>query len=123
VPDSAVLKENDCHPNLAEAIVMLTNELHSIHHDRNLAILEKLASVERTIMASQADLTKQVTDLTAQVGKVGTETRSLLTRITELLAVIAAGGDATPELTAAVAALQAQVQVVDDLVADAPPTP
>lgn len=74
-------------------------------------------------MATQAELTEQVRTLTAKVQKVGTETRTLLTRIEELLAVIANGGQVTPELQAAVDDLQIQVNVVDELVPDAPTEP
>jgi phage shock protein A len=71
-------------------------------------------------MASQAELTTKVNELTAKVTKVSTETRTLLTKIEELLAVIAAGGNATPELEAAIAVLEAQVDIVDALVPDSP---
>lgn len=77
----------------------------------------------KTIMANQVELTKQVTDLTAKVGKISAESRGLLTKIEELLAVIAAGGNVSPELQAAVDALQAQVDVLDALVPDAPTPP
>lgn len=73
------------------------------------------------IMATQQESAAQVTALTAEVTKIGTETRSLLTKIDDLLAVIATGSAQTStELQAAIDALQAQVQVVDDLVPDAP---
>lgn len=73
-------------------------------------------------MANQQELAQQVKDLTAKVNKVGTETRTLLTKIDELTAIIAEGGTTvTPELQAAVDDLQIQVNVVDELVPDAPP--
>ncbi len=72
-------------------------------------------------MATQAELTVQLTAINAQLVKVGTETTTLLTLIDELKAVIA-NAPASPELTAAVAAVAAQAKVVDDMVPD-PPTP
>lgn len=70
-------------------------------------------------MAMQAELTTQVTAATDKLKKIGTETSSLLTKIDELKAVIAAGGAVTPELQAAVDALTTQALVVDELVPDA----
>lgn len=72
-----------------------------------------------SIMATQKELTEQINALTGVVVKVGSETRTLLTKIEELLAVIAAGGEVTPELQTAVDDLKAQVDVVDALVPDA----
>ena len=74
-------------------------------------------------MATQAELTAQVNTLTAKVEKIGTETRSLLTKIDELTEVINTGGEVTPELQGAVDALSAQADVVDQLVPDAPEEP
>jgi len=82
-------------------------------------MLDQILLNQEKIVATQAELAVQVTALTDQVGKIGAETRTLLTRVEELLAVIAAGGEVTPELQAAVDGLKAQVQVVDDLVPDA----
>jgi len=77
-------------------------------------------------METQAQSAARVTALTAEVTKIGTETRTLLTKIDDLTALLNSGQVQTsPELQAAIDALQAQVQVVDDLVPDAPtpPTP
>ena len=113
---------------LHELVVQKQHELSWLQTHFQCASKHDLTEMERriteklnTIMASQTDEAKRVTALTEQVTKIGTESRTLLTRIEELLAVIAAGGEATPELTAAVDALKAQVQVVDDLVPDAVP--
>lgn len=72
-------------------------------------------------MATQKEVADQLKDVTAKLSKIGTETGTLLTKIEELKAVIEAGGNVTPELQAAVDALAAQAQVVDDLVPDATP--
>jgi len=91
--------------------------------ERIFRALEVIDSHLHKIMATQAESAAQVTTLTAQVTKIGTESRTLLTKIDELLALIAGGSPNTsPELQAAIDALQAQVQVVDDLVPDAPPS-
>ena len=71
-------------------------------------------------MATQAEVIIQLQAVTSQVAKIGTETSTLLVKIDELLAQVA-NAPATPELTAAVDALKAQAQVVDDLVPDVPP--
>lgn len=71
-------------------------------------------------MADQTELVGQVNALTGKVTKIGTETRTLLTKIDDLTAVIAGGGSVSPELQAAVDALKAQVDIVDALVPDAP---
>lgn len=89
-----------------------------------LAILLIIVIVQNFIfMASQQELTVQVRTLTEKVNKVGTETRTLLDKIEELTDVIADGGSVSPELQAAVDDLQIQVNVVDELVPDAPTEP
>lgn len=72
-------------------------------------------------MATQSELAAQLTTVTAQVTKIGGETRTLLTKIQELTDALANQPGVTPELQAAADALAAQVAVVDDLVPDAPP--
>ena len=69
--------------------------------------------------------TTELTTLTAQVAKIGTETSSLLQKVDDLTAVIDAGGatNTTPEFDAALAALKAQASVVDGLVPDEPAVP
>lgn len=75
-------------------------------------------------MATQAELVVQVKAATDKLTKIGTETSTLLQKITDLTTIIT-NGPVTPEMQAAVDALTAQAQVVDDLVPDAPtpPTP
>lgn len=92
------------------------------HFERIFRALEIIDGHLHKIMATQSESAAQVQKLTDEVNKIGTETRSLLTKIDELMAIIASGQVQTsPELQAAIDALQAQVQVVDDLVPDAPP--
>lgn len=75
-----------------------------------------------TIMATLAEATAELGALKDQVTKVGAETQTLIAKIAELTAIIDAGGagNTTPEFDAALAALKAQVEVVDSLVPDAP---
>jgi len=87
------------------------------------AKLDLILSNQGIIMSTQAELAAQLNTVTAEVTKIGTETQTLLTKIADLTAAIEAGGATTPEVDAALAALQAQVKVVDDLVPDAPPAP
>ncbi len=93
-------------------------DLHVWLHDDPAAhlILTKLEK----LMASQAELAASLETVSAQVAKIGTETAGLLAKVTDLEAAIANAGNTTPEVDAALAALRAQVQVVDDLVVDAP---
>ena len=89
----------------------------------SIAILISLYSLTKThkTMATQEQLVADLTALTAQVTKIGTETSTLLTKVADLEAALSASGAAvTPEVEAALAALKSQVQVVDDLVPDAP---
>ena len=71
-------------------------------------------------MTTQAELVETITAVQEQVEKIGEETQTLIEKVAELEAVIEAEGSASPELIAAVEALKAQVQIVDDLVPDAP---
>jgi hypothetical protein len=71
------------------------------------------------IMATQAELAASLDLVAVQVAKIGTETQGLKASIASLEAALAAAGGTSPEVDAALAALKAQVQVVDDLVVDA----
>jgi hypothetical protein len=77
----------------------------------------------RKIMADQAELVIALASISGQVAKIGTETAATLQKVADLEAALANAGEVSPEVQAAVDALRAQVQTVDDLVADAPPAP
>ncbi len=64
---------------------------------------------------TQAELLQQLTDLTAQEEKAKGE---IIAKLANLEAAIAAAGNTTPEVDAALAALKTSVQGVDDIVAD-----
>jgi hypothetical protein len=92
------------------------------------AVLNVLANFNRNkflkgILMTQEELKALLEAATAKAQKIGTETAALLQKITELLAIIAAGGNVTPEVQAAMDALTAQMQIVDDLVPDEVPPP
>ena len=72
------------------------------------------------LMSTQAELAQSLADVSAQVAKIGDESKTTLARVAALEEAVAAAGGTTPEVDAALAALKAQVQLVDDLVADAP---
>ena len=73
-------------------------------------------------MTKVNELAPMLTAVSEQVAKIGGETRQLLVRIQELTDVINAGGDVPPEVMQALENLEAQVAIVDELVADpAPP--
>jgi len=91
-----------------------SEELARIRQKLDILLLQ-----QEVIMATQQELVVQVQAIQAQVTKIGGETTTLLARIDELIAVIAAG-PVSLELQAAVDALKAQAEVVDNLVADQP---
>lgn len=99
---------------------MLTKNLHyHFHLGSGLpAILSRLDIIMTTVQ----ELAPQIDALTAQVAKIGTETRSLITKVQDLTDALAS----TPvpaEVEAALLALGEQVAVVDALVPDEVPAP
>ena len=69
-------------------------------------------------MLTQAEAAAQIRSLTAQIAKIGTETSKTLQKVTDLEAVITAGGNVSPEVEAALADAKTQAQATDDLVPD-----
>lgn len=91
-------------------------------------ILLRLEAIERKVdrlTMTQDELATKLGEVTAQVAKIGTEVSATLQKVTELEAALAAAGNTTPAVDAALAALKAQAQKTDDLIPDAPapPTP
>lgn len=91
------------------------------HHFASVDCLAEINHKLGEIMATQAQLVEDLNAVSAQVAKIGTESTATLQKVTDLEAAIANAGNTTPEVDAAMAALKAQVQVVDDLVKDAAP--
>jgi len=74
------------------------------------------------IMTTQTEAAVEIAEVTAKVAKIGTETSTLLAKIQELIDQINnAGQDISPEVQQAITDLQAQAQIVDDLVPDVQP--
>lgn len=102
---------------------------HYFHWGQESLILQRLDQ----IMATQADVAAQLTAQAAtlaaqatQVAKIGTETDGLLQKIADLTVAVEQAGNATPEVEAALAAvndqtlvLQSAITGVDDKVPDA----
>lgn len=76
-------------------------------------------SILKEIQMKQDELAQSLSDTAAKVEKIGTETRTLLTKIDELTTAVTESGDVSPEVQAALETLQAQVETVDQLVPDA----
>ena len=94
--------------------------IHVHLHDANAYLLLKLTKKVEQIMATQAELVAELEAVAAAVAKIGTETSATLERVADLEAALAAAGNVGPEVVAALAAVKAQVAVVDGLVPDSP---
>lgn len=99
----------------------------SVHIHNDLGpFLESFLSIHQKldkIMSTQTELAAQVQAIGTQVAKIGEESKITLQKVTDLEFALANQDNVSPELQAAVDALKQQVQVVDDLVADAPAAP
>lgn len=97
-------------------------EWHKSHH--GLATKSDLEQMEKRIVMNQIELTAALDKLTAQTGKIAKEQSdrfdALTKTIQDLKDVIAAGGDVTPEVTAALANTQAALDSLDAAIPDAP---
>lgn len=89
-----------------------------------IGLLQSINTKLDTIIMTQQEATQKLTDISAELVKVGTETATLVTNVADLKKALAdaqaAGGTITPELEAAINGVAAQAQTVDDLVPDAP---
>lgn len=88
---------------------------HVLLSGRFVKHLKYIIEQHQHIMATQAEVAAALVALKDQVTKVGTEVSG---KLDELAAAIAAQGNASPEVEAALADLTTAVQAVDDLVAD-----
>jgi len=85
-------------------------------------VLRKVSTIHTQltqIMATQAELAAELAAKTAQIRKAIDEITTRLAALEEAVR----NAPATPELSAAVAALGAAVQAADDIVPDAPTPP
>ena len=92
-----------------------------------MAELDKIGRKLESIMATQAEVTATLAAVLAQQTKTAGEIVTLQASVTALQAMIADledqvanAGELSPELIAAVAAVKAKAQEVDDLIPDAP---
>ena len=88
--------------------------IHQHFDDENL-IIKKL----NQIIMEQSELAAQLAALKDQTAKAKAE---IVKKIEDLGTALEAADDVTPEVQAAFDALKAEVQGVDDIVADAPTT-
>jgi chromosome segregation ATPase len=109
-------------------------EIHVHHHQSDAASVDQLrrdiSELRKLIMATQSEQAQVLRDVLEQQKKTAGEITTLQgsvdtlnTKIAELEAQIAAGGDASQELIDAVAAVRQQAQLVDDQIPDVVATP
>lgn len=96
------------------AVVCATGWLILNKLDKIMASQAEQAAILREVEAQQKKTSGEITVLQGSVD-------TLNAKIVALEEVIAAGGEATQELTDAVAAVKAQAQVVDEQIPDLPP--
>jgi len=99
--------------------------VHGGHEHVLDRILDSIHSLKETIVASNAELTAQLNAAADQADKSKAEiiakVATLTQTVTDLEAVIAAGGgDPPPDLVAAVERVKTATQALDDLNPDAP---
>ena len=98
--------------------------IHCCEDEGQAALLKQLiadiSQLKELVMATREELVAELNAIKTQISKVGDETRSLLTKVEELLVLLAGAGNTTPEIDAAVTGVKEQLQIVDDLVPDAP---
>lgn len=80
-------------------------------------VLNFLHHLEKVITMNQAELAQALTDASAQAEKAKAE---IVAKVAALEAAIMAAGNTTPAVDAALAALNGQVQSLDDLNPDSP---
>jgi predicted transcriptional regulator len=99
-----------------------SNSYNEIMLGEILKELKLINKQNREIMLTQEQLLQGLNDVTAQVGKIKGESTVMLQKVTDLENALGNQGNVSPAVEEAFNALKAQVQVVDDLIADAPTT-
>jgi len=84
-------------------------------------VVDQLHQLQRTVVMNQQELLDRLNAADTAIVKIGAETTALLQAIANMQAAIDAAGNTTPEVDAALAALLAHAQAVDELVPDAAP--
>lgn len=102
----------------------IKNELDKWRSGSQVVTKQDLQEWINTMAKTQQELVTEMQALKVQITKIGTETTSLLEKITTLQGLIDAGGNTlTPETQAAWEEVKTAAQGVDDEVPDVPPTP
>lgn len=83
------------------------------------ALVNDLQQLENRIMSKISELAGTLQEVTQHVAKIGSEVAGVKTRLAEVETQLANLDEVPPDLQAAVEALKAQVQSVDDLIPDA----
>lgn len=113
--------------DLPEALYHLVRQItcliETIKNDNNQSVLKRIDTLERTLMASNAAVAKQLSDAIERVAKIGEETRKLLKLIEELKAAGGINAEASPEVKAKADELDVQLGIVDEFVTDETPPP
>lgn len=92
-------------------------------HETELSKINELNLKLETIMGKQIDMANEMAAITAQVAKIGEESKATLQKVADLEAALATQDSVTPALQDAFNALKNQVIIVDDLIPDSPATP
>lgn len=83
-----------------------------------MATQAQLAADLRDVLAQQQKTSGEIKQQTEDIQTLQASTDTLKQRVAELEAVIIAGGEASAELTDAVARVKIQSQVIDDQIPD-----
>lgn len=95
----------------------------TIAAERAVVELKQINRKLDNIMATQAEAAAQLKTISTELVKVGTETQTLLDKVTALQDAAANADNVSPELQAAIEAVATQATKVDDLVPDVQATP
>lgn len=90
-------------------------------HETELLKINELNLKLEKIMGTQDEMAIEMAAVTAQIAKIGEESKTTLQKVADLEAALATQGGVTPALQAAFDALKSQVVIVDALIPDAPP--
>jgi hypothetical protein len=106
--------------------------IHIHHHGKNgedellqniFTLTQLIHEQNKKIIMTNEELVQGLQDATGQLVKVKGETSATLQKVTDLENALNNQGNVSPQVEEAFNALKAQVQVVDDLIADAPTAP
>jgi len=125
------MHKKDVNEELIKSILILACAIRELgNNDKHSAILNRIAEMEKKIMSTQQELTTELRAANAQLRKLITDTGglqpsvdALKLKISDLEALVAAGGTIGPDLVDAVAETRNLVGAVDDNVPELPSPP